>query len=455
MAKRMIFTLAVMDSIGHNFHGMWRHPQARNREFKKLDLWIDLAKKAEAAKIDALFFTDHLGIKGEFNGSQDIVFEMGVNVPIGDCSMLLSALSQATEHLGFMYTSSVIQHHPFVFARMVSTLDHLSDGRIGWNIVTSANERSFRALGLPPDLSHEDRYAWADEYVDIVYQLWEGSWEKDAVINDAARGIYTDPRKVHSLDHHGKRYRIQGFHLMEPSPQRTPLLIQAGASSAGLDFACRNAEVMFLAAQSPEAAAKSTAQVRQMAREHGRSPDDIQFYQGLTFVVGSTEEEAQRKQRELDEYRSQPAQTAYFTSLTGLDLSFFDPQTPLEDLVEQIPGIRGAFLSAIAAAPAGYKPTVHDFLSNTFKPTTIVGTPEQIADHIQAYQAAGVDGIQILNILMPGTYDEFFEHVTPVLRERGVMQREYAPGVLREKLFGRSGPHLPASHPATRYQRHS
>ena len=149
MSKRMVFTLLVMDSVGHNFQGGWRHPEARNREFKGLDLWVDLAKKAEQAKIDAFFFTDVLGIQGEFNRSRDIVFEQAVNVPIGDSAMLMPALARETSDIGFLYTSSVISKHPFMFARQVSTLDNLSGGRVGWNIVTSANERAFRNFGLP------------------------------------------------------------------------------------------------------------------------------------------------------------------------------------------------------------------------------------------------------------------------------------------------------------------
>ena len=245
MTKRMIFTLLVMDSVGHNFHGIWRHPQARNREYKKFDLWVELAKKAEQAKIDAFFFTDVLGIQGEFNQSRDIVFEQAVNVPIGDCTAMVPALAHATSDIGFLYTSSVISQHPFMFARQVSTLDHLSGGRVGWNIVTSANERAFRNFGLPSNLSHEERYKWADEYVDVVYKLWEGSWDEGAVVDDPSRGVYTDPSKIHDIHHSGERYSVDGFNLMEPSPQRTPVLAQAGGSPVGLDFASKHAELMF------------------------------------------------------------------------------------------------------------------------------------------------------------------------------------------------------------------
>lgn len=451
MSKRMIFTLLVMDSIGHNFHGIWRHPESRNRDFKRFDLWVDLAKRAEMAKVDAFFFTDVIGVQGEYNGSRDVIFEMAMNVPIADCTMIIPAMAHQTTDIGFLYTSSVIQHHPFVFARAASTLDHLSNGRIGWNIVTSANERAFRNLGLPGNLSHEERYAWAGEYVDVAYKLWEGSWDVDAIVNDASAGRYADPAKVHDINHQGKRYSVEGFNLMEPSPQRTPVLAQAGGSPAGLEFASSHAELMFLSAMSLETIAQQINTVRGLARERGRRDGDILFLQGMMFITGSTDEEAYRKWGELEEFRSQEAQTAYFSSLSGMDLGRYDPATPLEDIIEEIPGIRGAFLSMINAWPAGSKPTVKDFLTSLSLPQMVVGSPETIADRLSEYQEAGVDGVQIMNALMPQSYDEFFEHVVPVLQARGLMQTEYRPGTLREKLFS-GGAGINERHPAYGYR---
>lgn len=452
MTKRMIFTLLVMDSVGHNFQGGWRHPEARNREYKNFNLWVDLAKKAERAKIDAFFFTDVLGIQGEFNRSRDIVFEQAVNVPIGDCAMLLPALARETSDIGFLYTSSVIAKHPFMFAREVSTLDQLSGGRVGWNIVTSANERAFRNFGLPASLSHEERYKWAKEYVDVVYKLWEGSWDVDAVIDDASRGVYTDPSKIHDIHHKGEHYSIEGFNLMEPSPQRTPVLAQAGGSPAGLDFASNHAELMFVSAFTPETIAQQIDAVRAKAREHGRRDGDILFLQGLMFVVGSTDEEAFRKWQDLEQYRSQEGQVAYFAGLSGTDLGRYDPQTALEDLLDEIPGIQGAFRAVINAWPPGSKPTVHDFLTTLSVPQMVVGSPETIATRLAEYQAAGVDGVQIMNILMPQSYDEFFEHVVPVLQDKGLMQKEYRPGTLRQKLFDAETPDISQRHPAFGYR---
>lgn len=452
MSKRLIFTLLVMDSIGHNFHGSWRHPQAGNRDFKTAGLWVDLAKKAEQAKVDAFFFTDVVGVQGEYRGSRDIIFEMAMNVPIGDCTMVIPAMASQTENIGFLYTSSVISHHPFVFARAASTLDHLSNGRIGWNIVTSANESAFRNLGLPGNLSHEERYAWADEYVDVVYKLWEGSWDVDAIVNDAAKGVYADPTKVHDINHVGKRYQVQGFNLMEPSPQRTPVLAQAGGSPAGLEFAAGHAELMFVSAMSLETIAQQVGTVRALASARGRKDGDILFLQGMMFVIGSTDEEAYRKWADLEEYRSQEAQTAYFSSLSGMDLGQFDPATPLPDILDEIPGIRGAFLSMINAWPAGSTPTVKDFLSSLALPQMVVGSPETIAARLVAHQNAGIDGVQVMNALLPQSYDDFFEHLVPVLQEKGLMQKEYRQGTLRQKLFDAEAPDISVRHPAHGYR---
>lgn len=452
MPKRLIFTLLLMDAIGHNFHGIWRHPEARNRDFKRFDLWVELAKKAEQAKVDAFFFTDVMGVHGEYNGSRDVIFEQAMNVPIADCTMVIPAMAHATDNLGFLYTSSVISHHPFVFARAASTLDHLTGGRIGWNIVTSANEKAFRNLGMPANLSHEERYGWADEYVDVTYKLWEGSWDVDAIVDDPGRGVYADPSKVHDIHHEGKRYSVEGFNLMEPSPQRTPLLAQAGGSPAGLEFASKHAELMFLSAFSLDTIAAQVNSVRELARARGRRDGDILFLQGMMFVIGSTDEEAYRKWGELEEYRSPEAQTAYFSSLSGTDLGRYDPATPLEDIVDELPGVRGAFLAVINAWPEGVKPTVKDFLTSLSLPQMVVGSPETIATRLMEYQAAGVDGVQVMNALMPQSYDEFFEHLVPVLQDKGLMQKEYRTGTLREKLFDVPDAGVNERHPAHAYR---
>jgi alkanesulfonate monooxygenase SsuD/methylene tetrahydromethanopterin reductase-like flavin-dependent oxidoreductase (luciferase family) len=201
-----------------------------------------------------------------------------------------------------------------------------------------------------------------------------------------------------------------------------------------------------------ETIAQQIDTVRGLARERGRRDGDILFLQGMMFIIGSTDEEAHRKWGELEEFRSQEAQIAYFSSLSGMDLGRYDKATPLEDIVDEIPGIRGAFLSMINAWPDGAKPTVNDFLMSLSLPQMVVGSPETIAKRLGEYQGAGVDGVQVMNALMPESYDDFFEHLVPVLQDKGLMQKEYRGGTLREKLFDVSTPRISERHPAHGYR---
>jgi FMN-dependent oxidoreductase (nitrilotriacetate monooxygenase family) len=203
---------------------MWRHPKSRSLEYNSLDLWVEMAEIAERGRFDAIFMADVFGLYGEFRGSWDAIAEHAVQFPVSDPSVLISAMAYATEHLGFVYTNSVLQQHPFAFARAASTLDHLTRGRIGWNVVTSVSRNGSRSMGLPTIVDHDERYRWAAEYLEVTYKLWEGSWEDGAVVQDRATGVMSDPRKIHKINHEGERYRVEGPHLVEPSPQRTPTL---------------------------------------------------------------------------------------------------------------------------------------------------------------------------------------------------------------------------------------
>src|SRR5450755_1460002 len=243
-----------MNTVSHIIHGMWRHPDTRQRDFDDLDVWVDLVALLERGRFDAIFLADVIGLYGDYRGGWDTYVREGLQIPSNDPSVLISALAHETEHLGMAFTSSIVQAHPFEFARRVSTLDHLSKGRIGWNIVTNALDNAARNFGLDGLPEHDERYRWADEYVEVTYKLWEGSWEDGALLQDTRRGLHGDPAKIHKIDHEGERYRVAGPHLPSPSPQRTPVLYQAGSSNAGRTYAARNAEGVFLLAASPESA---------------------------------------------------------------------------------------------------------------------------------------------------------------------------------------------------------
>jgi long-chain alkane monooxygenase len=438
----------VMNTVSHIQHGLWRHPSARQHEFEDVRLWIDLAKTLERGRFDAMFFADVVGLYGPADGDYTVNAAEGLQFPSNDPSVLIPALAVHTEHLGFAFTSSVIQAHPFDFARRVSTLDHVTGGRIGWNVVTSALDSAARNFGADKLEDHDERYAWADEYLDVVYKLWEGSWEDDAVLADKSGG-YADAGRIHRIDHVGERYRVQGPHLVAPSPQRTPVIFQAGSSPVGRRFAARNAEAQFILSSTPEKTEALIADTRRLAVEAGRAATDLQFFLGLSFVIGSTEQEAKAKEAEIDEYLSADGFLLHsnlgYDPRTGQRL---DPDLPLSQLETQ----QGqSHLQWIKEASDKPDPTIADLARLSAKLRgRLVGTPEQIADELLAWQRRGVDGINVMNWTVPGSYEAFVDELLPTLQQRGLAQTEYTPGTLRRKLTGRD--RVPDTHPAARFR---
>lgn len=449
MPRRLIFNGFSMNAVSHVFHGLWRRPDTRQTEFNDLAAWVELVQLLEKGKFDAFFLADILGVDPAYQGGWDRYVEEAVQIPINDSGALVAALIGATEHIGLTLTSSILQEHPFNFARKVSTLDHLSKGRIGWNIVTSVSHNAAQNFGFARIVPHDERYVWAEEYVDVLYKLWEGSWDDDAVLGDKPGNRYADPGKIHRIHHEGPRYRVLGPHLSQPSPQRVPVLFQAGSSSAGRNFAARHAEATFIAARNPAGARKQIEDTRRFVARAGRRPQDLLFIQGLSFVVGGTEDEARRKARDLDEYLSTDGLLAHISRDLGIDLGRLDPQRPVDELA--IEGVQG-IVKAFEDAHPGQKARVADLGAAYAGGNRIVGTPERIADQLQAWQEAGIDGVNMIYNTTPGSFREFIEHVTPVLQARGLAQKDYAGGTFRERLFEDRPARLTAPHPAVRYR---
>jgi alkanesulfonate monooxygenase SsuD/methylene tetrahydromethanopterin reductase-like flavin-dependent oxidoreductase (luciferase family) len=207
--KPLHFNAFVMNTVSHIHHGQWRRPDAGQTEFTDVNTWIDLAKLLEEAKFDGMFFADVSGLYGDADADYDVYVREGLQIPSNDPTVLLSALAVSTEHIGLATTSNVFQSHPFHFARQISTLDHISNGRIAWNIVTGTQDNGARNFGLPQLTDHAERYEWAEEYVDVTYKLWEGSWDEGAVLKDRS-GDHADPTKIHKIHHRGKRYSVEG-----------------------------------------------------------------------------------------------------------------------------------------------------------------------------------------------------------------------------------------------------
>ena len=447
MRRPLLFSAFVMNTASHITQGLWRDDEGLQRNFNDIDLWVSLAKTLEAGRFDVMFFADVIGLYGDYRGGWQNHVRTGLQIPSNDPSVLISALAVNTEHLGFAVTSAPLQEHPFNFARRMSTLDHVTKGRLAWNIVTNALVNGARNFGYDDLTEHDERYRWADEYLDVVYKLWEGSWDEGALLQDRERGIHADPARVHKIHHVSDRYRVEGPHLVAPSPQRTPLLFQAGSSPTGRDFAARNAEAQFIISPDPASAKTLIDDTRLRLVQHGRQPDDLKFFQGLSFVVGSTEAEARRKEADLEEKIDLDAMVSHLGGALGIDLGHYTLDTPLENIQSQ--GVR-SILAWVQEGTPGRTPTVEDLGRLQGKRSRLVGTPEAIADQLAIWRDAGVDGVNVVNATLPGSYKTFIAEVMPVLRERGLARRDYEPGTLRNKIFGSD--RLPDRHAAARYR---
>ena len=441
-SRRLRFALFTTNAPAGYPGSRWNQPLARSHDYRSLNSWIELARQLEAAKFDALFWADHTGVYDTYQGSRDATVRESVQFPINDPSMLVPALAAATENLGFAFSANVIQEHPFNFARRVATLDHLSGGRVAWNIVTSFQRTAWRNMGFDDVADHGERYARAEEYVQVIYKLLMGSWDDEAVVRDVESGVYADPAHVHSINHVGRFYRCAGPSCTEPSPQRIPVLFQAGTSQDGRGFAARNAEALFIAAKNPQGAAKVVTDMRSLAAENGRLPEDLLVFQSLNCIVGATEEEAKRKAAEATEYLSDDTNLAYTSATMGLDLSTVDLNTPIGRLDTN--AMQGK-VRALAEAAPNKEWTFREVVSG-LTVNHVVGTGEQVADHIEQWAAAGVDGINLSFLNGLGEFTDFATYAVPVLQERGILQTEYAPGTLRNKLFGDSA--INSRHPA-------
>jgi FMN-dependent oxidoreductase (nitrilotriacetate monooxygenase family) len=262
MKKQIRLNAFDMNCVGHIQHGLWTHPRDRSTAYNTIEYWQHLARTAERGLFDGIFLADIVGVYDVYKGSPDPSLANAVQVPVNDPLLVVPIMAAATKHIGFGVTANLTYETPYLFARRMSTLDHLTGGRVGWNIVTGYLDSAARAMGFKAQREHDNRYDVADEFMEVVYKLWEGSWERDAVVQDRERRLYARPDKVHRVQHAGRHYNVDAIHLSEPSPQRTPVLYQAGASARGKDFAASHAECVFLYGPNKEQTRKAVEDVR-------------------------------------------------------------------------------------------------------------------------------------------------------------------------------------------------
>lgn len=451
MTKKIILNAFTQASVSPHAIGLWKHPDHEGHRHTTTDHWVRLAQKLEKGGFQAIFFADVIGFYDVYEGSARAALEQSVQVPAHDPLLLISAIAHATERIGFAVTASATYVPPYQLARQLSTLDHLTDGRIGWNIVTSYLESEAVNFGLDGLIPHDERYDRAEEYLDVVYKLWERSWDDGAVVRDVARNQYIDPSKVRPINHRGHYFNVPGAALVEPSRQRTPLLFQAGASPRGRDFATKHAEAIFTNTQNQK---NATVELRAFERDiterlakHSRSREDVAIIPAVVVVVGETEEAAKEKFEYLKSFVDYDGAAALLSGHSGIDFSQFDPDSYVEQL--ETDAIQSRLENYTSTNP-DHRWTVREAIlyhGLTLGSEAIVGTPEQIVDRLEELVVeGGVDGFNIRQTVSPSTLEEFIDYVVPELVRRGLYETSYDGETIREHYFGKGNERLAPSH---------
>ncbi len=452
-ARREIrLNLLEMNCVGA-CPGLWTHPLDQTLNYTSLSYWTKLAKVLERGLFDSLFIADIFGLYDVFGGNGDAAISHGVEFPVNDPFMLVPAMAAVTRHLGFGVTGTLSYEPPYSFARRVSTLDHLTGGRFAWNIVTGYLSSAARGFGLADQLPHDERYAMADEFMEVVYKLWEGSWSDDAVLRDKATGVFARHDRIVPVAHKGRYFKVDGYHLCEPSPQRTPVLFQAGSSEKGRDFAARHAECVFISGLTPAMAAETVADIRQRAAHYGRSRSDLMIFNALCVITGENDAAAQAKAADYERHVDLDRMLTLFSGYTGIDFAEWDPDVPLEHF--ETDAIR-SFVENFTLADPSRNWTLREIARfmglGGFAPIEI-GAPETIAKRMAHWMnVADLDGFNLAYVVSPVDVSDFVDLVVPELQQRGLYKTAYRPGTMREKLFPATGPRLGRNHPVDRFR---
>jgi FMN-dependent oxidoreductase (nitrilotriacetate monooxygenase family) len=433
MPHDLILNAVVM---GLGMHpGAWRYRDGDPFAYTNISYYQEIARLSEAGRLHAIFLADTLAVSEEN-------FERP-NLGAMDPTIVLASIAGETKHVGLVATTSTTYNEPYNIARRFASLDHLSGGRAAWNVVTTFVPdvaANFGEAALP---NHDGRYERANESVDVVRRLW-ASWEQEALVGDKTGGVFADGSQVHPINHTGAHYSVRGPLTLPRSPQGWPVLFQAGSSDPGRELAARFADVVFTAQNTVDAAREFRADVRRRVEAHGRDPDSVRVLPGLLPVLGGTEAEARARKDELDELggHAELKKLALRVGVKVEDLKLDEPM-PVE-LIEANSGFRGSrgFRNAAVRLAKEEKLTVREVLyRNGGGHKQVVGTPEQVADMIEAWHREGaVDGFNLMIDVLPSGLRDFVEQVVPLLQRRGAFQRDYAGTTLRQNL-GLPKPH--------------
>lgn len=426
MTRRKLHLNAFLMGTGHH-EASWRHPDSTPEHTLDAHHYVELARIAERGKLDSIFFADGLAVRGDVRFNSQNHLE-----PI----TLLAAIAMLTERIGLIATASTTYWEPFQLARKFASLDHISNGRAGWNIVTSAGEDEAQNFNRDTRPQHADRYARATEFVQVVQRLWD-SWEDGARVLDKARGYYTDDSLVHEINHVGEHFSVRGP-LNVPRPvQGHPLLVQAGSSEAGRTYAAQFAEAVFTAQQTLGDAQAFYADLKSRARQFNRQPHDVLILPGICAVLGGTEAEAKAKEAELNELITPEYGVYQLSRIVERDLSGYPLDGPLPELPgeDQIAGMKSRF-SLVTTLARRENLTIRQLiqrLAGGRGHRVFAGTPEQVADQLDLWFASGAaDGFNVMPPALPGGLEDFVDQVVPLLQQRGLFRTEYEGTTLRE-----------------------
>ncbi|KAH3965910.1 hypothetical protein HBI88_088890 [Parastagonospora nodorum] len=460
--KKILINAFDMSTVGHLSPGQWKNPTDKSATKRRLDYWIDLAKLLERGGINALFLADTYGGYDTYEDSLDNCIRRAAQWPMTDPTIPISAMAAVTKHLSFAITASTSFEPPFLLAKRFSTLDHMTGGRFGWNIVTSWKKAAFKAIGIDTPIEHDERYAQADEYLRVLYKLWEGSWSDDAITQNAPADEYIDPARIRTIKHTGKYYNLESRHIVYPSPQRTPFLFQAGTSSAGSEFAATHAEAIFVSSHSPTVLAPKVKKIRELAEQKGRDPASIKFFATFTPILGKTDEEAQEKYIELKKYASEIGGLVLTSGWTGIDLSKYPPDHVLsaEDTTtdHRVRSLLDQFTVTSPEVPQWTPKVIAEKASIGGLGPVSVGSPATVADELERWVGeADVDGFNIGYVTTPGSFEDVVDLLVPELRKRGIYseipkEESDEEWTAREKVYGKGQKGLRDDHEGSRYR---
>ncbi|MEV7009802.1 LLM class flavin-dependent oxidoreductase [Streptosporangium sp. NPDC051022] len=423
MAERTLHLNAFLMGVGHH-EAAWRHPRTDPALITDVRHYQELARIAERGRLDSVFLADGLALWGDVGHNA-----IGGLEPL----TLLAALAAVTEHVGLIATVSTTYNEPFHVARKFASLDHISGGRAGWNIVTSAGEAEAHNFGLERP-AHGDRYARAAEFLEVATKLWD-SWEDGAILNDREAGRYADTARIHALDHVGPHFRVRGPLNTSRPPQGHPLLVQAGSSEDGKEFAARFAEAVFTAQQTLQEGRAFYTDLKSRLGRYGRRPEELLVLPGISPIIGSTEREALELERELEELTVPEYGVRQLSNILGVDLSGHPLDAPLPEVPQPVDGHQSRF-TLVTDLARRERLTLRQLigrLAGGRGHRVVAGTPERIADQIQEWFTGGAaDGFNIMPPLLPGGLTDFVDHVVPELQARGLFRTEYEGRTLRQ-----------------------